>query len=153
MGYIPDLTPWEGEGNGAPDLLAVGWLDRGVPFPKGDVSAPFFAKLVQLLVEPWQPWVSAGMHPCSLCRFTGGPGAICHRGTSVTVGSANLYVPNERVLYVAPSMVAHYVDAHDYQPPGPFVDAVLACAPMRSIDYLRQLKVAGGIGLENRRAT
>ena len=33
----------------------------------------FFEKLFDLLVNPWEPFVSAGYHDCSLCRFTERP--------------------------------------------------------------------------------
>jgi hypothetical protein len=30
------------------------------------------------------------------------------------------------VAYAAPELIAHYVEAHDYQPPADFVDVVLS---------------------------
>ena len=54
-----------------------------------------------------------------------------------------MFVPADGVLYAAPSLVAHSVDAHDYQPPAEFVRAVEACPPMRSMAYLRQLRACG----------
>jgi hypothetical protein len=56
-----------------------------------------------------------GFHRCELCReFTS------HR---------NLGVPADDLLYVAPEMISHYVEEHEYLPPREFIDAVLA-SPM-----------------------
>ena len=38
----------------------------------------------------------------------------------VAVGSANVFVPGRNVLYMAPSLVVHYIDAHGYRPPDDF---------------------------------
>ena len=63
------------------------------------------------------------------------------------MGVSNVYVPGNAVIYVAPSLVAHYVDAHEYQPPKEFMEAVLQCPPMRSMEYLRAIKSIGGSAL------
>jgi hypothetical protein len=51
------------------------------------------------------------------------------------VGCTNLFVPGDGVVYVAPSMIVHYLDAHRYQPPAAFLAAVDACPPMGSAAY------------------
>ena len=57
----------------------------------------------------------------------------------VALGASNLFVPTSEVLFVAPSLVVHYIDAHQYRPPDSFLDAVDGCAEMRSLEYLRAL--------------
>jgi hypothetical protein len=49
--------------------------------------------------------------------------------------SGNLGVPSSEVLYVAPKMVAHYVEAHGYVPPAEFVAAVLDSPPPETEQY------------------
>lgn len=144
MSSFEDLSPWSFAGVTSDVLKAVGWLEKERPYLKGEVTDRFFDALLQLLVQPWQPAVAAGRHACSFCRFSGGPAQIVFKGTTVTVGASTVYVPGDGVIYVAPSLVAHYVDAHDYQPPREFVDAVLQCPPMRSMQYLRAIKSVGG---------
>ncbi|XXY17052.1 hypothetical protein WME88_53360 [Sorangium sp. So ce216] len=151
MSHFDDLAPCPLAWKGCEALRAIGWLERGRPYAHGDVDEHFFESLVQLLVHPWQPAATAGRHSCSLCRFIGGPGGITYKDTTITLGSANVFVPGNGVIYVAPSLVVHYVDAHDYQPPSEFVEAVLRCPPMRSMEYLRQLKAIGGTALVNAR--
>ena len=148
MAFYADLShlAYFGEEN-ADGLLAVGWLERSQDYAHGSVEKDFFRKLVELLVDPWQPVRAMGFHECSFCHFTGGPRHLSHEGTTVQLGAANLFVPADGTLYAAPSLIAHYVDAHDYAPPTGFCEAVLSCPPMRSMAYLRALRQNGPKGL------
>ena len=65
----------------------------------------------------------------------GGPPA----NDSVTLGRDNVYIPTDGRVFVAPSLVIHYIDAHHYQPPDDFQAAVLNCPEMRSMAYLKAL--------------
>lgn len=129
-------------------LLAVGWLEPDAPHEKGKTDAAFFARLIDFLEEPWQPFAAAGRHPCGFCRLTGGPTSVSVEpergpGLSVDVGIANLFVPGRDVLYMAPSLIVHFIDAHEYKPPYEFVEAVMACPEMRSAAYLRAIHAVG----------
>jgi hypothetical protein len=53
---------------------------------------------------------------------------------------------SDRLLAVAPSLILHSMDAHEYAPPAAFCEAVLACPPMRSMDYLRAILKNGPPG-------
>lgn len=149
MTYYPDLSRIPEERRVT--LVAVGWLDPSHRYDKGAVDERFVARLFDLLVEPWQPFAMAGRHPCGFCRFSGGPGVVAYsRGAgtnTVTVGAANLFVPGSDVLYMAPSLIVHYVDAHEYAPPREFSEAVLACPTMKTADYLKALRAVGGAKL------
>lgn len=142
MTYIPDLSTcaYFAPSVASPRLVAVGWLEPEHPIVIGPVSAEFVSRLVELLVDPWQPFAFRGRHRCGFCRLTGGPGEVGFRGTRVGIGWSNLFVPAADRVYAAPSMIVHSIDAHGYAPPDEFIAAVLACPPMRSIEYLRQLK-------------
>ena len=147
MSHFEELSVWESPGATIETLRAVGWLERGWAYSKGEVTEPFFEALLNLLVRPWEPVAAAGPHACSQCRFAGGPAQLTFGGTTITMGVSNVYVPGNAVIYVAPSLVAHYVDAHEYQPPKEFMEAVLQCPPMRSMEYLRAIKSIGGSAL------
>lgn len=143
MAHFQDLTPcnyfpwWE-------QLLAVGWLENGHAYPRGAVDEKFFAALFRLCVKPWWPPVAtAGFHRCSLCRFTGGPGGMSYQGAGVSFGTGNVIVPGEERVFVAPTMILHYIDAHEYVPPKEFQEAVLKCPEMRSMAYLKAIKARG----------
>jgi hypothetical protein len=119
-------------------------LDDAHEYRHGSVSPEFFRGLVVLLREPWQPFVFAGRGACGMCRFSGGPGALVYDGEKVSMGTTNLFVPAaDRRVFVAPSLIAHYVDAHDYCPPDEFQAAVVACPPMGSLPYRRALHERG----------
>ena len=144
MSYLQDLSVFALFGMADARVLAVGWLSSAHSYNRGEVSAEVFARICELLLDPWQPGTILGRHQCSLCRFTTGPSELVLRdNTTVSIGSRNLFVPAGDVLYVAPSMVAHYIDSHEYQPPDEFIAAIKECPPMRSVEYLRQMKHFG----------
>jgi len=138
--HFDDLSPCDYFGPTDGILLAVGWLDRAHSFTKGTVDRAIFEKLASLLHDPWQlGGVFAGKQPCEFCVFTGGPGVVA----GANVGSTNLFVPDDDCAYVAPSLILHYIDAHEYRPPERFQRAVEACPEMRSIGYLKRLRALG----------
>jgi hypothetical protein len=148
--YFPDLTPCTYFPIEDPDkLLAVGWLDSSHDIPNGSIGVPFVERLVQLLYDPWQPGLFMGLAECEFCRFSGGPQSFCLSGqnNSVQIGVNNLFVPGDGCLFVAPSLVVHYIDAHQYCPPLVFQQAVMACPEMRSIAYLKAILANGPKGI------
>ncbi len=132
MTYIPDMTPCtyfpiaRGE-----SLLAVGWLEDTNEFPVGKVPTAFYRRLEQLVVDPWQPIVAVGLHQCSLCQSDG------------AYGNANIFVPSNGRILVAPALILHYINCHHYCPPEEFVQAVLVCPDTRSMDYKKKLLANG----------
>jgi len=93
----------------------------------------FFDKLVELTHSPWQPAiVFAGIHECELCQF------------QPAYGKDNIFIPYQGSIYVAPELIVHYIAAHRYKPPQVFVDAVMDCPAMKSMDYKKALLANGG---------
>ncbi len=126
---IPDLAPFtygtpvvEGE-------LAVGWLDGdeietiGVIDPKRVRRLvvdrmTFAAGHLQSGHEDWM-----GMHTCSFCD---GPTAPLRADRRALWGNGEFRVRGANgTVYVAPTLIAHYVEAHHYLPPQEYIDAVL----------------------------
>ena len=142
MTYYADLSPCDYFGMDV-RLVAVGWLDPAHPHAQGEVDETVVAKLVALAANPWEPASCAGHHACPFFRFSGGPATFEHDGVSVVMGASNVFVPAQDRVYVTPSLVLHYIDAHGYAPPQEFVDAVLACPQMRSMDYLKAIAKHG----------
>ncbi|HYX33396.1 MAG TPA: hypothetical protein VE954_09805 [Oligoflexus sp.] len=139
--HYPDLTDYNTRAKTR--VLTVGWLERGHEFPIGDTGDEVFVALMKLAVNPWEAAVAAGLHQCSLCRYTGGPTLVQYKQLSVGIGCANLYIPTDELVYMAPSTIVHYIDAHGYAPPMEFQSAVLACPPMRSMAYLKLISKHG----------
>ena len=53
MSHFEELSVWESPGATIETLRAVGWLERGWAYSKGEVTEPFFEALLNLLVRPW----------------------------------------------------------------------------------------------------
>ena len=53
-----------------------------------------------------------GLHTCEFCNRYSSTGSFG--------------VPNGDILFVAPTMIAHYVERHQYAPPEEFIRAVLS---------------------------
>ena len=61
---------------------------------------------------------------------------------------ARPFVPGKGFLYVAPSLILHYLDAHQYVAPEEFTTAVIECPPVRSQDYLKAIRANAPKGLK-----
>lgn len=146
--FFNDLAPCDYFGQHADVLRAVGWLEAGRPYVRGPIANGFFEALVRLLVNPWEPVTFAGQMHCGFCRFSGGPTQLTLRGSTIQMGATNLFVPASGFAFVAPSLIAHYVDAHEYCPPIEFQEAVLACHEMRSMAYLKAVSALGVTALK-----
>ena len=91
-----------------------------------------------------------GHHECELCPVQADRletfderHRIERDGLVVDFGATNLFVPGEGCVYVAPSMIVHYVDSHNYEPPTAFWQAVMKCPEMGSEAYKEALVVNG----------
>ena len=113
-------------------VRAVGWLAGEAPVPHGRLSGEFLERLRSLCAVSFESavalgWpVAAGLHTCELCGAE-------HAG-------GNVGVPGRGVLFVAPEMVAHYVEAHGYAPPREFVAAVLDCPIPGTQEYVTAVR-------------
>lgn len=115
MAFFEDLTPYtylhpEEE---APGTVNIGWLAPEHPFPTGPTSEDFRAKLGQLCERRVKQ--TRGFHPCYFCN-----------GRKRPTSSAEMRVAGSERVYAAPSLMHHYVVAHEYRPPEEFIAAVLA---------------------------
>ena len=133
MGAIPDLSPCNDLPVTADHILAVGWLGDSATYPRGSTPERVYQRLRSFAKNPWQPFVFCGSHECGLCQFVG-----------EQQGTANIYIPFDGKIYVAPELITHYINAHFYQPPPVFCEAVMECPAMDSMDYKRLLVACNG---------
>jgi hypothetical protein len=139
-----DGETWTLLGSTDERLIAVGWLaSPGPSSVPATADEALIERLVELLRDPWQPAVAVGRHRCAACVYSGGPSHFSYRGSAVAIGTNNLYVPAAELVYVCPSSIVHSMDSHGYTPPSEFRSAVLACPPMRSMEYLRRVREFG----------
>jgi hypothetical protein len=113
-------------------VRAVGWLGRDHEYPTGPTSPEFLSTLRTVrnswgaIFKVFPGWPALmGVHRCEICEDH--------------VDTGDVAIPFGDVLFVAPTMIVHYVEAHRYLPPADFVTAVLVCpdpstatTPMRS---------------------
>jgi hypothetical protein len=117
MSWYPDMGHESMVASGD-HVRAIGWLSSDHPYTRGTVLAEFverlrdFVRLANESADALYFCMFLGVHTCEFC---GG-----------TRDSRNFGVPAEDVLFVAPAMVAHYVEQHGYAPPPEFIVAVLA---------------------------
>ena len=132
MTYLADLT-------GTGRLKRVGYLSRGHSFISGTTSEEFFDRLVGLEEHPFL--FSCGYHNCDIggcrriLRSEEAQPTLHYKDRILFLGDTDIYVPDEEVVYVAPSLVLHYIQHHQYQPPACFVEAVLNCPEPLSEEY------------------
>jgi hypothetical protein len=112
-------------------VRAVGWLSAQHEFTKGQVAHRALDALHVLVSEGYCPVALAGPHLCELC--------------SGVRESANVLVPSGDLLYAAPAMVVHYIEAHAYQPPPAFIDAIIACPVPPAPAYYDALRPFGSV--------
>jgi hypothetical protein len=103
------------------NVRAVGWLEAEYPYARGAVPPEFLARLKEHVATAYQPVYFMGVHECSLCP----------EGKEA-VGASNVMIPTERLIYIAPELVVHYIEDHGYRPPQEFIDAVMICPDQES---------------------
>ena len=135
--FFADLTPYTYASfpeRPQPNVLNIGWLSREYPFATGGVPGSFVRILRRLIASPvFIPSITAmGFHGCELCPPVEEPpgvwalGSPAPPGSLPAMGNGELWVPTTgSLVYVAPVLVAHYIEAHDYLPPQEFIDAVV----------------------------
>lgn len=117
MTWFPDMA-WESMVAEGEHVRAVGWLGSNQSYTRGSASPEFVTRLrefVRLADESARALyfgASAGFHTCEFCNQVR--------------DSRNFGVPAGTVLFVAPAMIGHYVEHHEYAPPAEFIAAVVA---------------------------
>jgi hypothetical protein len=113
--FFADLTPYTylHPEEDPPNTVNIGWIDRWHPFPTGDTSAEFQARLERLCQGRVKQ--TRGFYSCDFCK-----------GRDKPHSSAEMRVADAGKIYAAPLLVSHYVAAHRYLPPAEFIAAVLA---------------------------
>jgi hypothetical protein len=135
MTYSADLTA-------TGRVSSVGYLAREHSFTTGTTSEAFFDRLVAMVEKPLGAW--CGYHTCDLglCRLQQPQEhpQIRYKGRVIGIGSTDIFVPGDEVVYMAPSLILHYIRDHQYLPPSCFVEAVLNCPEPLSQEYCAAIK-------------
>ena len=115
MPFFEDLTPYAYY-HPDPDpsgTVNVGWVDWGQPYPEGETSEAFRAKLREVCQTKTRR--TNGLYLCSMCF-----------GPARPTSSDEIRVKGKGGrVYAAPALIAHYVEVHGYKPPEEFIEAVM----------------------------
>jgi hypothetical protein len=121
-----------------PGTRNIGWLSIDREFPKHSPSE----EELDLI------WVyckcsvaqSRGIHDCELCP-AGGSRYAMRKGESLLLGSAEIRVFGKGdTIYAAPTLIYHYVAAHEYKPPEEFIRALREGPLPASQEYVDRLQ-------------
>jgi len=130
--YYPDLSPYTNMINAreplvddAPQALSVGWLEAGHPFAQGGAANEFMARLWTLGRAPVN--LMRGCHECDFCSDPSFSYLNVRQGDEeLGMGNGEIWVfSNDHKVYIAPTLIYHYITHHRYLPPEPFIHAVL----------------------------
>lgn len=113
--YLPDQPP----------MLNIGWLGRKHSFTVGSVTREVVVALLVLADEPAN--LMRGFHNCEFCDvdLTEPVEAPVPRG-KVWLGNGEIHVrSDDGTVFAAPTLIAHYIGSHGYEPPAAFVEALL----------------------------
>ncbi|MFF2507437.1 hypothetical protein ACFVTY_29255 [Streptomyces sp. NPDC058067] len=125
MTHFTDLSTYIYSEEDRP-TLNIGWLDREYEYTKGPTPTGLIDALANLTRNPVN--VHRGMHFCNLCPDFQTAREKTSRGTTF-IGSGEVRVPGQNgVIYTSPTMIVHYVEAHNYLPPREYCEAVLTLA-------------------------
>jgi hypothetical protein len=135
--YLQEQTPSDWR------TLNVGWLDDGAAFPTGDVD-------VAVVERVWthcrlDVHLTRGWHTCAVCpegsrEFL----EVTRCGETLKLGAAEIRVFGEgKTVYATPNLLFHYITAHRYLPPKPFLEAVLTGPVPPSEAYFALLQELG----------
>lgn len=134
--YIRDLTPLDRGRLAAlreqfcldtvTPVVAVGWLGTWRPHAKGSTSPVFQERLIGFCATP------SLLHRGSFgCRQ-----GTCKLRWRSECGAGEVIVAGRAQIFLAPSLIGHYVSQHAYRPPGSFIEAVLeAAGPLRGPEH------------------
>ena len=120
-------------------LTAVGWLERGFDFPRGPLETEDLRLLESSVANLWEPFHFMGYHDCSLCTDPSVQTVIRVGSRECFLGASNLWVPGDGQIFVAPSLIFHYVVEHRYRPPDVFLSALRKCPTPGSPEFLQRI--------------
>lgn len=139
--YHPDFSIYRCAKDDIDNLyytVNIGWLDSEHEYPKGQVSDLFLDKLWDYCCESYI--ITFGCHSCDFCNEEEEMGVYIKRGNaSLVVGSQEIRIIGDGIVYAAPDMIYHYIVDHQYLPPKQFIEAVLNSPfPLESMEYKKR---------------
>ena len=108
----------------------MGWLGEGHDFPVAVPQPGLVSVLRTLVANPVNLY--RGKHQCEFCPSPPPEernGILWSTAPEEILGNGEIHVSGQDgITYIAPVLIRHYVEVHQYAPPTAFVHACLACA-------------------------
>jgi len=125
--FFPDLSRYTYTETGE-NVVNVGWLAAGAPMRIGEVDQIVRDELARMAREPTN--LMRGFHYCDFCDAESPIVAFASDAPSTPayLGSGEVRVEAGDIVYAAPTLIVHYIDAHGYLPPEEFIEAVAQLA-------------------------
>ena len=126
---IEDLTPYVySKRKGIGDAVAVGWLGEDDLTHKTGKTP---VEVIKILKQHKPQNLCRGVHMREYCDEC---------GIEVGNGNGELWVMNGNKLFIAPYLIIHYMEEHNYKPPKEFIDSVLNGFMPHSLGYEMKLQ-------------
>jgi len=114
-------------------VVHVGWLDNVHPYPKGTVDPRLIDKMRLLICQPVELY--RGVHICELCTERSNllkktlPNKVVldpewARWADQRSSNGEIRVSENGIVFAAPVLIVHYIEAHGYLPPAQFLKVV-----------------------------
>src|SRR5215510_9477905 len=119
MTYFPDLGEYDYIARHVRSgTKTVGWLERGHDFPRVLPQEDLLSRLWEFCKTSVA--LTRGVHVCAFCENPWGI-EVEKDGLCLLLGTGEIRVFSKQgQVYAAPTLIYHYVAAHDYQPPSEF---------------------------------
>ena len=134
MTYFSDLSLYAHGHSSHPGVVHAGWLDNVHPYPRGTVDAKLVEKMRLLASNPVELY--RGKHICELCAEPPDliktiqpnkcidPNCSWAKWIDQRWSNGEIRVSDEGIVFAAPVLIVHYIEAHGYLPPAHFLKAV-----------------------------
>lgn len=100
-------------------FVAIGYLSIDEEFEKGEVSTSFLTKL-HVLWNEGGATMSLGFHECEFCIDEGN-----YEGRGKSSSEKVLIDRENKIKYLFPWMIFHYITAHKFKPSNEFIEFVM----------------------------
>jgi hypothetical protein len=125
----------------------VGWLSRAHSFPTSAPAPELVEALHRCCFRAER--FAMGIHNCDICGQRASHACVADR--RVGIGTGEIHIEEGGVCYAAPTLIVHYVEAHSYLPPAPFISGVLATAARIALLSTEEREALGRIGVTDQR--
>ncbi len=101
-------------------IVALGYLEFGKPFEKGEVSNNFLTKL-DVLWHEGSTLGSLGHHECEFCIDE-----LNYKNRGLSSSEKELVDKENKIRYLFPEMIFHYIKKHNFKPSNEFIEFVMS---------------------------